>query len=142
MNVPNLSSIGNPATTNPHGCEPTDTIVPLTISTYSNNSLYFSLLFLYSSSLSTESHISPTIANGIPNARPISRIAPLSAMVLNVTMSQQCNPSFEYKYCFTISTFDGGKSVSISARLTRSVFINLSKLSLCLILSISVMPSK
>ena len=116
-------------------------MVPFIISTYLNNSLYFSLLFSYNSSLSTESHIIETSASGIPNALPTSLIAPLSATVLNVTISQQYRPVFENIYCFTSSILDGGKSVSISERLTLSVFMKRSKFRLCLILSISVIPS-
>ena len=64
--------------TKPQGCEPTETTVPLTRSTYSNNSLYFFLTSLYAFSLSTASHILATSFKEIPNALPTSRIAPLS----------------------------------------------------------------
>ena len=140
VHSPTVSSSGTGETINPQGWMPMETTVPLTISTFRNNSLYCSLCFLYSSSLSTLLHIKDTLANGIPSARPISRIAPLSAMVLNVIMSLQYKPCFENIYCFTSSIRDGGKSVSTSDRLTLSTFMNLSKFNPCLMLSISVMP--
>ncbi len=93
MNVPNSDSISKGATTTPQGCEPTETIVPLTKSTYLNN---FEYSFLKTSSFSsTLLHISPTSSNDISKYLATSRMAPFNAMVLNVIMSQQYKPVLE-----------------------------------------------
>ena len=92
VHSPISSSNGVGETTIPQGWLPQEIIVPLTMSTYLNNSGYRPLVSAYFSSLSTVSHISPTSSSGIFNARPTSRIAPLSAMVLNVIISLQYKP--------------------------------------------------
>ena len=58
------------------------------------------------------------------------------------TISEQYNPCLLNIYCLTSLILLGGKSVSISDSDTRSVFMNRSKLSPCLMLSISVMTSR
>ena len=140
VNNPMRSSMLYGDTTKPHGWLPTDTTQPFTMSTYLNKSGY--CLRHPASSISTRLQILPTSSSGICKARPTSRIAPLSAMVLNVTMSEQYKPCLLKIYCLTSLILLGGKSVSMSDNDTRSVFIKRSKLSPCLMLSISVMPSR
>ena len=140
VNNPTLSSIETDEQSKPQGWFPTDTTQPLTISTYLKSSGYAFLQLASSNSILLQ--MSETSARGIPNARPTSRIAPFRAIVLNVTISEQYNPGLVNIYCLTSLILLGGKSVSISLNDTRSVFIKRSKLSPCLILSISVIPRR
>ena len=134
-------------TTSPAACLPKEVIVPVTISTYSNNCLCFSLILsstnslLFSSSC-TKLHNSCVSWSVIPKALPTSLIAPRILIVLNVTILQQYKPSFSKRYFLTFHRSSLNQSESTSARLIRSLFIKRSKFKLYLILSTSVIPKR
>ena len=85
-------SISLSLTRTPLGCEPIETIVPDTISTYLNTSGYFSLhllsiVHLWFSSIVTASLIVCASSSDILSALHTSFIAPFIAIVLNVIIS-------------------------------------------------------